>query len=260
MNIEILKQMAPIPKMENEDRFLFIGPHPDDIEIACGGFVSKLTKAGKKVFFLIVTDGGSGSSNPEESLEGLVQLRKNESALAAASLGVEEIYHLDFPDGGEYDVWDVAKKIARIILECNPDVVISPDPGMPSEMHPDHTDTGKAAARALLLASFPLMAKRNNIVFPITKVDHFHSRILGFYYTHRVNQVIDLSQEEVLSKINAIQKHASQFLAPLALETILFYLQTRGDSLKSSPDFASSEGYFVMGSMHQHCFPEINLY
>ena len=35
----ILKAAVPIPKIEACERFLFVGPHPDDIEIGAGATV-----------------------------------------------------------------------------------------------------------------------------------------------------------------------------------------------------------------------------
>ena len=32
----VLHFAAPLPKIESFDRFLFLGPHPDDIEIGAG--------------------------------------------------------------------------------------------------------------------------------------------------------------------------------------------------------------------------------
>ena len=52
-----LKIAAPAPKVEEFSDYLFIGPHPDDIEIGCGATIARLTAAGKKVSFLILTDG-----------------------------------------------------------------------------------------------------------------------------------------------------------------------------------------------------------
>ncbi len=61
MYLSILKKAVPIPKLTNFDRFLFVGPHPDDIEVSCGGTVARLTSLGKTVTFAIVTDGSVGS-------------------------------------------------------------------------------------------------------------------------------------------------------------------------------------------------------
>lgn len=39
----ILKRVLPLPKLEQLESYLFIGPHPDDIEVACAPTVKKLT-------------------------------------------------------------------------------------------------------------------------------------------------------------------------------------------------------------------------
>ena len=55
----VLRFAAPLPKIEQFDRFLFLGPHPDDIEIGAGATAAKLAAMGKQVTFLICTDGRS---------------------------------------------------------------------------------------------------------------------------------------------------------------------------------------------------------
>ena len=54
---------APVPHPERFTRYLFVGPHPDDIEIGAGATVSRLTAQGKRVTFLICTDGRYGTEN-----------------------------------------------------------------------------------------------------------------------------------------------------------------------------------------------------
>ena len=41
-----LKIAAPAPRIETFSKYLFIGPHPDDIEIGCGATAAKLAKQG----------------------------------------------------------------------------------------------------------------------------------------------------------------------------------------------------------------------
>lgn len=43
-----IKIAAPLPQLENYDRYLFIGPHPDDIEIGVGASVARLCAQGKE--------------------------------------------------------------------------------------------------------------------------------------------------------------------------------------------------------------------
>ena len=66
----ILKKfVVPIPKVENFEHYLFIGPHPDDIEVGAGATVSRLVEMGKKVTYLIATDGCYGSQTADYNKE-----------------------------------------------------------------------------------------------------------------------------------------------------------------------------------------------
>lgn len=42
--------------MEN---ILIVGAHPDDIELGCIGSLMKLKKEGKKIVYLVMTNGGN---------------------------------------------------------------------------------------------------------------------------------------------------------------------------------------------------------
>lgn len=75
----ILKKAVPVPKLTDFDNYLFVGPHPDDIEVACGGTVARLSQMGKKITFLIVTDGCVGSVDPSLSAEQIISARREES-------------------------------------------------------------------------------------------------------------------------------------------------------------------------------------
>ena len=64
-----LRFAAPLPDIERFQRFLFIGPHPDDIEIGAGATAARLAAAGRELCFLICTDGrfGTGSLDRAEN-------------------------------------------------------------------------------------------------------------------------------------------------------------------------------------------------
>ena len=81
----VLKLAAPIPDIESYDSFLFIGPHPDDIEIGAGATVAKLCAAGKRVGFLTCIDGRFGDCNApvqgDELAEIIVFLKEWQTVL-----------------------------------------------------------------------------------------------------------------------------------------------------------------------------------
>ena len=100
-------------KIESFNTYLFIGPHPDDIEIGAGATVSKLIKLKKKVVFLICTDGRFGRDNLKEDLseEQLIERRKEESIKSASYLGVCDVRFLNLCDGNNY-------KYSWLVISC----------------------------------------------------------------------------------------------------------------------------------------------
>lgn len=253
----LLKKLVPVPKLEDYESFLFIGPHPDDIEIASGATVSKLVSMNKKVYFVIVTDGGSGAQDPKTDINELVALRQKELEESAAYLGVKDVFTLGYPDGGAYTAEEAALALAKIILDTNPDVLIGPDPMQPSEIHPDHIKTGLAMNQASIISSFPLMAKRNNIDVTEDMYPHFRARTLAYYYTHRANKVVKVSKEDVKKRRESVLFHLSQFPKVEDFAPIDQYLKIRGFSFRLN---TRAEGFFILSPIHQHCFPEINDY
>lgn len=255
----LLKRYVPLPKIGDAQRILCVGAHPDDIEVGAGGTVAHLTRTGKEVWFLIITDGGAGSSNPDQSRQALKEIRSQESAQAAAQLGVKKVIELGFPDAGIYDKFQVAQQIAKVIVSFDPDLIMSPDPGLASEFHPDHIIAGEAVKVALLWAGYPLAYRQQ--VGDITEVpiNHFRPRTSAFFFTARVNQRIRFSAEDRLRQRQAIEAHQSQFSDRGEREMIDRYQRLRSMGFW---DFGKggTEGFFVLGGVHQHCFPEVNRY
>ena len=83
----ILKFAAPLPRIENYERYLFLGPHPDDIEIGAGATAAKLAALGKQVCFLICTDGRFGDGSAPDGIHGqaLIEMRKQEAIRSASA-------------------------------------------------------------------------------------------------------------------------------------------------------------------------------
>ena len=123
----ILKFAAPIPKIEEQERFLFIGPHPDDIEIGAGATAAKLVDMGKEVRFLVCIDGRFGTGNAPEGVVGdeLVALRQKEAKNSAAKLGVTNVHFLNLKDGGFYEQKELILGIAKEVGDFQPDAIFT---------------------------------------------------------------------------------------------------------------------------------------
>ena len=260
MNVDMLKQYAPLPSIEAFQKYVFIGPHPDDIEVGCGATVSKLVQLKKEVSFIIVTDGGCGSFHPSDDVAKIIQTRKEETLQSAKFLGVTNVFFLDFPDGGEDSVEDISKKLAKLIVKLNPDVLIYPDPLMQSETHPDHIKTGRASQIAAFYSSNPLVLKRHHIVEDMSLLQTVKTRVLAAYFTDRPNTYVEISPEHLERQRDSILLHTSQFQMPEEKEMLLMYLQIRAQTIGIDKHLPLSEGFYVLGQIHQHCFPEVRDY
>ncbi len=248
MYLSILKKAVPIPKLTNFDRFLFVGPHPDDIEVSCGGTVARLTSLGKTVTFAIVTDGSVGSIDNSLSSDEIVKIRKNESLDSAKLLGVQDVRFLNYVDGGDYTVDSVSKNLTEIILEVKPQAVFCPDYTVRSECHPDHLKAGQAATKAVFYSSWDKLTERFNLQGSVKDI------VIAYYYTSNPNAYVSVTKTSK-THIEAISVHKSQF-AENDIRSFKLYFNMRERRFGTRCGKLRAEGFRVLASTHQHCFPE----
>jgi LmbE family N-acetylglucosaminyl deacetylase len=128
-------------------RALVIVAHPDDAEFGAGGTIARLTAMGTDVRYLVITDGASGSADPEMSRERLVEIREAEQRKACAELGVTDVTFLRHLDGYLEPTIPVRREVAAAIRHHRPELIISLNPAMRWSSwgyinHPDHRATG----------------------------------------------------------------------------------------------------------------------
>lgn len=247
----ILKAAVPAPKIDAFQTYLFVGPHPDDIEIGAGATVARLTEMKKHVVFLICMDGRYGLEHAPEGTtpEELKKIRKEESLLGAAKLGVEDVRFLDLSDGGQYEIEELRNGIARVIGEVQPDVVFAPDPSVISECHADHLNTGEAVRRLAFFAPFsdimrPYGAKSAAV------------QAVAFYMTAKPNRFFrtrgfrDRQYEAILC-------HKSQFPKDSeAFRQVALYLKIRARAFGIRAFRIEAEAFRVLSATAMHCLPE----
>src|SRR2546430_9213578 len=134
-------------------RAMAIYAHPDDAEFGMAGTVAKWAKAGVEFTYCMVTNGASGSQDPDMTRERLRDIRAAEQSDAAKILGVRNVVFLEFEDGYLEPTIDVRRAVARQIRIHRPDVVFSMDPTMRygggGVEHPRHIAAGEGRARCL---------------------------------------------------------------------------------------------------------------
>ena len=76
---------------ETPNKVLVITPHPDDADFWCSGTVAKWLGDGATVRYVLCTDGGKGTTDPNISSADLSKIREQEQADAVEALGVQEL-------------------------------------------------------------------------------------------------------------------------------------------------------------------------
>lgn len=244
----IFKSVAPIPKLASFERYLFIGPHPDDIEVACAPTIRALTQAGKRVAFLIVTDGRMGAIDPKLFGDSLVEIRKAEALASAKLLGAGDVTFLPFHDGAMYSVEEAARALAKEIVRLKPDAVFAPDPNVISECHLDHIKTGMAVKAAMNMAPF------ESVMQSIGAGGSHSVKALAFYYTDQPNAYVPV-RRTFSARAEALACHKSQFDEKM-IRDICMYFKLRSIRFGLRRLKGMCDGYRALSPLHMHCFPE----
>lgn len=200
---------------------MFIFAHPDDAEVYAGGTIARLTKEGKNVYVVKVTNGNKGSRDNEISLNELEQLREQEDQNSMTLLGIkpENSLSLEIDDGAVEDSIDNIGKVAYLIRKYKPDIVITHNPEdvvirfAKDENwinHRDHMNCGKIATYGVYpysrdLNFFPEHLAEEGVA------SHTVSELMYVdYYGHSDEVFIDIT-DHVQTKKDALAAHKSQF-------------------------------------------------
>ena len=95
----------------------FIMPHPDDIEITCGGTVAKLVKLGYRVGMIHMTSG-------EPTPRGTLETRSAELHEAARILGATHVQVLDLPNRELMDGPAARYAVATVLRRFKPRIIV----------------------------------------------------------------------------------------------------------------------------------------
>lgn len=242
---------APAPKPENFNRIMFVGPHPDDIEVGCGATAAKLAAAGKQICYLICTDGRYGDEFAGTmTTTELIETRRQETISAAAAVGVEQVKFLGLSDGGFYDSEELVGGIAGVVGEFKPEIIFTVDPDVSSECHADHVNVGQAVKKVAFYAPFKgIMAQYG--------AEPAQVQALAFFMTAKPNRYVNTrgylkKQLEVLFSCFPSQYPPEN----PAGKSVALYLKLRAYEFGLRKLCGTAEGFRVLGTTQMHCLPE----
>jgi bacillithiol biosynthesis deacetylase BshB1 len=186
---------------------LAIAAHRDDVEQTCGGTLLKMAECGHRTGILDLTQGEMGT-------RGTAEDRTSEAAEAARILKVSFRHALDIPDGRVENTWENRLKIARIVREQRPRVVILP---YWQGRHPDHYNTSTLGYEAVFLAGLTKLGKTkahgDQEDHPISDLSpHRPFKIIyaTLYYDIRPTFVVDIT-EQFETRLQALMAYKSQY-------------------------------------------------
>ena len=157
-------------KKLDQKRILVVLAHPDDESFGMGGTLALYARQGVDVRLVCATRGEVGEVDPEfkETIKSAACLRTQELRCAVETLGLSELYFLNYRDSGmpgsednhhpralaAQPVDQVAAEVAHLIREVRPQVVLTFDP-IGGYRHPDHIAIQQATVQAFALAATP---------------------------------------------------------------------------------------------------------
>lgn len=131
---------------------LCITAHPDDTEIGMGGTVLRHLHLGHRVGIVDLSVGELGT-------RGSGELRQQEAAAAARSMGITTRYQLGLPDGF-FEVNEASLlAVVRVIRRHRPKVVFT---NAIRDRHPDHGRGAELVSRACFLSGLRRIATEDD--------------------------------------------------------------------------------------------------
>ncbi len=195
--------------MKNNDSsldVLAIAAHRDDVEQTCGGTLLKMAERGHRTGILDLTQGEMGT-------RGTAEDRAREATEAARILRASFRHALDIPDGRVENTWENRLKIARVVREQRPRVVILP---YWQGRHPDHYTTSTLGYEAVFLAGLTKLGKtqaHGDSDHPISALaPHRPFKIVyaTLYYDIRPTFVVDIT-EQFETRLQSLMAYKSQY-------------------------------------------------
>lgn len=117
-------------------KILALAPHPDDMEIGCGGTLAVYANQGAEIHLFVASDGGRGGDG---------SIRRAEQEKAAEILGIRAVHWGGFEDTNLPGEGVLIHAVERRIQEIRPSVVLV---NHHEDTHQDHRKLAWAAHSA----------------------------------------------------------------------------------------------------------------
>jgi bacillithiol biosynthesis deacetylase BshB1 len=186
---------------------LAIAAHRDDVEQTCGGTLIRMAAQGYSTAILDLTQGEMGT-------RGTAREREREAEEAAEILGVVWRQALDIPDGRVENTFENRLKVARVLRQLRPRVLVLP---YWQARHPDHSTASLLGYEASFLSGLVKLEVNQILSSPHPAVEpdsppHRPFKIVyaSLYHDVRPSFVVDIS-EHFETRLRALLAYRSQY-------------------------------------------------
>ena len=186
---------------------LAVAAHRDDVEQTCGGTLLKMAQRGYRTGILDLTRGEMGT-------RGTAEDRAREATEAAKILSVSWRQALDIPDGRVENTWENRVKVAGVLRETRPRVLILP---YWQGRHPAHYTASVLGYEACFLAGLAKLEisslereGRQGAGGSLPAHRPFKIVYATLYYDVRPTFVVDIS-EQFEDRFRSLMAYKSQF-------------------------------------------------
>jgi len=242
--------------------------HPDDLSIFCAGTLARWAEEGHNVYALCCTSGEVGTLRLDLTKEQVADTREKELRAANEIIGIKETIILDYPDAGFINGPELREKLVFFVRKLKADRVVTFDPWVSYEVHPDHVIVGRMAAEAAAFAAFPLLysEQRKKSVEPYACSEVWFMGLLG----HKPNYFVDITSTlekkiEAALKFEATLELLAQLFAPKIdpanvspeqMKKLIKYAnrlyRSMAAAIGNNVDLKAAEAFFVQKTLPGH--------
>lgn len=180
-------------------KYLVVVAHPDDEVLGAGATINKLIKQGNEVAVAIMSGHAAARANISETLS-------DDEANAMAIMGVEKVFHADFPNIKMNTVphLELVQFIEKCIEDWQAEAIITHHP---SDTNIDHQETGKAvnAACRLFQRTDGVPMLKELMYMEVPSSTEWNLNTSENYF--KPNYFIEIGEEGVRVKIEALSAY-----------------------------------------------------
>jgi N-acetylglucosamine malate deacetylase 1 len=188
---------------------LAFGPHPDDVEMGCGGLLIKLKKSGYKTGIIDLTMG-------ELSSNGDIETRTGETSAASVVLELDVRENLNLSDGNIINDIESRNRVIEMLRKYRPKMVLFP---YYRDRHPDHENAHKLIKDSIFISG--LVKYKTSMIF--FRPDIVLNYMLHFEFTPSF--IVDIT-DEFEKKVEAVMSYRSQFFSTVE-KNVVTHISTK---------------------------------